>query len=380
MDLNERLNQLYNQGKTYDSNGRVTGGVSTGATGAFGTFTKEDEARMSLDMARAQTLAELEIMNYQNQYNSPSAQAQRLREAGINPDLVGVDSNQSADASASMGSSPVGSNPIDIAGSIMNVVQTTFSMASGLMTGALSMFSGLADIDAKNISNVKELLGLGTSLAGMVAPLGNATGSSDIMNDTISGSYSSSSVAPLNSRNLRKLKKLSGVIRNSPQANAQFWSSSKEAEDARQETAKLVSSPYSADDFNEMVDCFRPVTKAIADNLLSSLRVDSKKLKFDDDYYNNANNIGLGSISASSDYASRALARDQDTMMNQMKRPLQSLIKNLDQKASEGKNWANFALISLYTALSATVQRSASQSINGSTGEVFENSSWNLGF
>lgn len=333
------------------------------------------------DLAQLQYLADLRQQEFQNQYNSPANQARLMRDAGLNPDLLGIDGvaqSQNVD-SPNFSGADIPTNG-EVAMNVFSVVSSTFSLASSLMTGGLSMFSGLADIDAKNIDNVSRLLGLGTDVAGMVAPLGSAVGSSDIMNDSIVASYSSGSVLPLNARNRRRLKSLNGVIRNSPQANAKFWQSSEEAEQARQDTAKLVSSPYTADDFNEMVECFRPVTKAIADNLLSSLNLDSKKLKYEDQYYTTANDQSLGAISAGADYASRYLAKSQDTMMQEMKRPLQSLIKNLDAKAKEGKNWANFALISLYTALSATINRSSGQSINGATGEVFENSSWNFGF
>lgn len=348
--------------------------------GLYGTGAK-GQREYEHDLALLQYLADLRQQEFTNEYNSPANQVRLMREAGLNPDLHGLEGVSDSSSVQSPGFTGADiPSPLENFTNVFSIVSTTFSLATSLMTGGLSMFSGLADIDAKNISNVSSLLGLGQQLAGMSQPVSPVVGSSDIMGDSIISPVLSEPNLALNPRNMRALRRMWSSISGSPQATRDFWSTSKEAEEARQETAKLVSSPYSADDFNEMVECFRPVTKAIADNLLSSLRVDSKKIQFDDDYYNNANNLGLGSISASSDYASRALARDQDTMMNQMKRPLQSLIKNLDQKASEGKNWANFALISLYTALSATVQRSSGQSVNGATGEVFENNSWNFGF
>lgn len=333
------------------------------------------------DLASLQYIAAMRQQEFLNEYNSPENQSRLMREAGLNPDLLGL-----SDASESSGiDSPdfSGANVPTRAQEVMNifsVVSSTFSMASSLMTGGLQMFSGLADLDAKNISNVSSLLGLGKEYAGMSLPASPVDGSSDILGDSISSPVVSEFNLPLSARNRRSLKRMWSTISSSPQASNNFWSSSKDAEEARQETAKVISSPYNADDFNEMVECFRPVTKAIADNLSSSLNLESKKLKYDSDYFDSAADLGLADVSAGSDFASRALARDQDTMMNQMKKPLQSLIKNLDKKASEGKNWANFALISLYTALSATINRSSGQSVNDSTGELFENNSWNIGF
>lgn len=333
------------------------------------------------DLAGLQYIAAMRQQEFENEYNSPANQARLMRQAGLNPDLLGLDSvSDSAsvdDPSFSGASVPTQAQEVM---NIFSVVSSTFSMASSLMTGGLQMFSGLADLDAKNISNISSLLGLGKEYASMSQPVSLEYGSSDIMGDSIQASILSEPNLPLSARNQKRLKRLWNTISNSPQASGDFWSSSREAEEARQETAKIVSSPYNADDFNEMVECFRPVTKAIADNLLSSLNLDSKKLKYDNQYYDSALANDLAEVSAGADFASRALARDQDTMMKQMKRPLSSLIHNLDKKASEGKNWANFALISLYTALSATINRSSSSTVNGSTGELFENKSWNFGF
>lgn len=333
------------------------------------------------DLAGLQYIAALRQQEFENEYNSPSNQVRLMRDAGLNPDLLGIDSVSDSssldDPNFSGASVPTRAQEVM---NIFSVVSSTFSMASSLMTGGLQMFSGLADLDAKNISNVSSLLGLGKDYASMSQPSSLVYGSSDILGDSIQASLLSEPNLPLSPRNQKRLKRLWNTISNSPQASGDFWSSSKEAEEARQETAKVISSPYNADDFNEMVECFRPVTKAIADNLSSSLSLDSKKLKYDDQYYRTALENDLAEISAGSDFASRQLARDQDTMMTSLKKPLQSLIKNLDKKASEGKNWANFALISLYTALSATIQRSSSSTVNGSTGELFENNSWNFGF
>lgn len=321
-----------------------------------GLLSKGDENRINLNLLEMQTLAELAIMDYQNEYNSPSAQAQRLREAGINTDLASIDANDSSDPTSPSGftSSP-GKDPLEIANDVFNVVSTTFGMTSSLMTGGMQMFQGLADYDAKNISNVNSLLGLGTSAAGMVQPISVTDGSSDIMSDIITGSSVSDSPLPLSSRNKRRLKSLSGLIKNSPQANLQYWTNASDSESARQELAKLISSPYTADDFDEMVECFRPLTSAIAENMQKQLTLESSRLDYDQSYYDEANQDNLGVVSAQSDYASRSLSRGQDSMLNQLKAPLQSLIKNLDTKAQEGKSWANFALIALYTVLSATV-------------------------
>lgn len=71
-----------------------------------------------------QTQAQKELIDYQNQYNTPSAQMQRLSEAGMNPHLVygsQAPAGVSGNASAPSGHSPEGWNTADIARSILQM-------------------------------------------------------------------------------------------------------------------------------------------------------------------------------------------------------------------------------------------------------------------
>ena len=73
-----------------------------------------------------QTQAQKELIDYQNEYNSPSAQMQRLAEAGLNPNLVygsASPAGQSGNASAPAGHSPSGWNTSDIAGAMLQMAQ-----------------------------------------------------------------------------------------------------------------------------------------------------------------------------------------------------------------------------------------------------------------
>lgn len=67
---------------------------------------------------RLQTDAQKELIDYQNEYNSPSAQMARLSAAGLNPNLVygsSAPAGQSGNAAAPAGHSPSGWNTADIA-------------------------------------------------------------------------------------------------------------------------------------------------------------------------------------------------------------------------------------------------------------------------
>lgn len=155
MPLEDSIKNLYGK-KSIDSSGNVYG-ISTSGTGIFGTFTKEDEARYSREMAQAQTLADIEIMKYQNEYNSPVAQAQRMREAGINPDLNGIDNMGSADASAASGASPAGSNPTETMSNVVTSAFDAFGLALNVCQGLMNFQSAQESIQSQKIDNVLKM-------------------------------------------------------------------------------------------------------------------------------------------------------------------------------------------------------------------------------
>lgn len=73
-----------------------------------------------------QTQAQKDLIDYQNEYNKPSAQMQRLAEAGLNPNLVygsAAPPGQSGNAAAPAGHSPSGWNTSDVAGAMLQMAQ-----------------------------------------------------------------------------------------------------------------------------------------------------------------------------------------------------------------------------------------------------------------
>lgn len=73
---------------------------------------------------RLQTDAQKELIDYQNEYNSPSAQMQRLLSAGLNPHLVygsSAPAGQSGNAAAPAGHAPDSYNSADVARAMLQM-------------------------------------------------------------------------------------------------------------------------------------------------------------------------------------------------------------------------------------------------------------------
>lgn len=75
---------------------------------------------------KLQTEAQKELIDYQNEYNSPTAQMQRLMEAGLNPNLVygsQAPAGVSGNASAPSGAMPQSHTTYDFANSMARIAQ-----------------------------------------------------------------------------------------------------------------------------------------------------------------------------------------------------------------------------------------------------------------
>lgn len=108
-----------------------------------------DSWRESMAMNAAEYDAQLQMMQYQNEYNSPLAQAQRMRAAGINPD---VDGGKSIDSGSAAEMQPDPSLPMqttseeDVPGRIIQGVFSAINMAT-------SLFSSIQGFKSRALEN-----------------------------------------------------------------------------------------------------------------------------------------------------------------------------------------------------------------------------------
>lgn len=107
----------------------------------IGLSNKRDKRLADLQQAGAEYNANLLMMEYENEYNSPAAKAQRMKEAGLNPDLLGIEG-----VSDSAGAAPVSSPEVEGGsqfGDAMENIGQVASFANGVL-GAVSMGATIA--------------------------------------------------------------------------------------------------------------------------------------------------------------------------------------------------------------------------------------------
>lgn len=129
----------------------------------FGFRTAQDKTRDSQLNAAREYAGQVAQLQFENQYNSPQAMAERSRQAGLNPDLNGVGDVAPAGEFAQEQTSPEFSENEDVFNKAGNILTMLIS-ASGSALGIASQFKELENMNLKNdaqeISNYLQLSGL----------------------------------------------------------------------------------------------------------------------------------------------------------------------------------------------------------------------------
>lgn len=100
---------------------------------------RRGKAQYQEDLAKLLYMAQINQENRMNEYNSPVNQAARMRAAGLNPDLNGVDNVPATNVAGYQG------NPLDgvssngqLAGDVLGIVGSVASMAASIVSGVQS--------------------------------------------------------------------------------------------------------------------------------------------------------------------------------------------------------------------------------------------------
>lgn len=135
----------------------------------FTRGTEKRARRMQTEIAASEFDAQLALMQYENEYNSPLEKTRRNAVAGINSDLAGIDgvsdSVSSSDAVSGLANSIAKDNPIEKARLFATGLQSVFDNAMNVYSQYQDMRSRTIDNDIKQMQlfdhmyNTANLLG-----------------------------------------------------------------------------------------------------------------------------------------------------------------------------------------------------------------------------
>ena len=127
-------------------------------------------ARYQEDLARLLYVAQIEQENRMNEYNSPSAQAARMRAAGLNPDLQGVENHGATNVAGYQG------NPLDGVPTNMDIFNNIIGVVSSVGSIASAFMSGIPEFESKNIQNIGSSISSAGSLWSLFDSVGGLNG------------------------------------------------------------------------------------------------------------------------------------------------------------------------------------------------------------
>lgn len=337
--------------------------------------TRRGHASYAEDLARLQYLADLAQQDWQNaynearvaderaynekltaddrEYNSYANQVALMKQAGLNPDLLGVSLGTSQTPTSGTNSSASGSdvstNPLSgimtngqVAGNVVSIIGSVAQTAMSLYTGGLSAV-GLG------ISNASQALSM---IGNAVSTFDNSQGLS--MSDIINSS-------PLSSRMKRKLTNSYGSYFASPRdkSNYHVFGSNAKNNEASWFFSR-INPLYNPEDSNK-------------DGIISeSDWSEVWKPIFDAEFALMKKGLSNKSKSYDVESSSLDLQKSENDYMLALKEPFREVIDNMYRKYKQGNDFWGYALSAFYMILSVKgFNFSTSESSKGSSKTSF---------
>lgn len=125
------------------------------------------ETDLAIIQKKAEDLAAQSLQDFENDYNDPASQVQRMKQAGINADLNGIENTESASAEVSdpVNFAAYGANDIAARQNMINSIFGAFDALNGAISTAIQMRNSIAQVDYLNQqARGQELINEGTAI------------------------------------------------------------------------------------------------------------------------------------------------------------------------------------------------------------------------
>lgn len=270
---------------------------------------------------------------YWNEYNSPTAQVKAAQQAGINPDLQGLDGSQVNPAIASMGSSPdAGSAPYQM--TAMDFVGTFAQMAS--------MFQ---QIESASLDNDMKREQIRSSVLPEVLDFAAQNYNPDMTSDDLN-------VQVFHKKYLRDYFRSRGMSKSLSKTAANMFDTLNPKDiiksyfdkdtgmnKSRTDNFTITGDSLFSDDNDTMKSNFKTFSKAIADFNKLLRGAQSAKAEYDESFYNNSN-AGDDAAAAGADkqYSAglKQQAYEKGSNYQQYYKQFDDFAKGLDEQGSFG--------------------------------------------
>lgn len=284
------------------------------------------------DLAKLLYMAQINQEERMNEYNSPAEQAKRMREAGLNPDLLGVSGEPAANVAGYNG------NPLDGTQTTMQSVGDVVGLISSVTSIVSQLATGVSGISLNNVERLGSSISAASSLFDLFdkSTLSDDGGSHNI--------FLSGLLPNLSHKQMSAIKKARSIYSSSTRGRTSMNKSLNERFESQGDFNRLSLDPKYSESVDQYTKAWTPLIEAMSDYAVKELKGKSARSDYDAEYYS--------SDKASSDKSFESSQRDFETStqewFKQFKTPIIEVMKNLDLISNpEVRNFSKVALASL---------------------------------
>lgn len=330
-------------------------------------LTRRGQAQYSEDLAQLEYLAQMRQQEFALNYQDPSSEVERMRAAGLNPDLLGLSGATAPAGPAGTSGANLSSLPNNLqqTESVFGIIESVMSITGNFVGGSLNLSNMFLDNMSKEANTLSSLIGVQDMSSYRNIDLGKL---------------------PLSRRLRRKLDKLpfsSGVarIQNNKAAKDYFDSGTSLMESKASHFAHVFDPRFNpsrqldadGQPYGGTLEDWAYVWKPLADFAYKAFghgqAASYGKSKSDDEYFNSTKDgKTLGAARADSEFAGYSETEANNNFLTDLRGPLRQSTSRLKKLSDQGNDWATFALIALYFVSNMSVNRS--EGPNGITTNV----------
>lgn len=321
-------------------------------------LTRRGQAQYNEDLAQLEYLAQMRQQEFALNYQDPASEVERMRQAGLNPDILGLSgsiapSGPTATSGANLSSIPTNLQQTQ---SVFGIIEGVMSMTGNFISGALNLSNMFLDNMTKEANTLSSLIGV---------------------QDVASYRNIDLSRLPLSRRTRKKLDKIPFSFRA---AASQNYKGDKDFYDSGVSYMESKASHFAhafdprynpsgktdahGNPFGGTLEEWSEVWKPLADFAYKSFghvqAASYGKNKSDDEYFNSSlDGKSLGAYRADSEFSGYRESDANNEFMLAIRQPLRQSAAKLKKLSDKGNNWATFALIALYFVSSMSFSRSS---------------------
>lgn len=257
--------------------------------GATGFYSRADEFNDQLRLRQLEHDQQLETMEYENFYNSPSQQAMRMRAAGLNPDLQGL-SGVSEASSYNEPEQGLGipqsdePNLISLASSVVGLAST----AQSLISAGVNIMRDKESLRGLKVDNLKKFYETAGDIYMKIHGPADE-GPEKNHEDNYVTMYNLARDIFGRGRMARKVaehfNRAFNNYQGSYEGETKRYDSRTRLAKSRQELASVVSSPAYSDSDKEIVEALEPITTAEYEVAKLGLDVQQRFLEWKQKYF-----------------------------------------------------------------------------------------------